>query len=307
MFWTTSRSHHLWRLSCRVRHGAGGVGASTTRQSLPSAAAAAAPAPAPAIRSLSTAATHATTARPLVVPIELAIDTVLQDPLPSAPRPLAFAILRVPFFLEPNYDENAVYVESNRERLIQKWGGPAGWERQKARHDLQGRGLEAGIPHFNLDRLAANSMASHRLIQHIGKTYGLNVSEAVYDCLNEYYFVDGHSLNDRPRLAQVVADKLATLTNIMQKESPPTSEQLLEFLNGDAGRAEIEQAVQTLYQLGIHGIPKFIIEGQTVVDGAAHAAVFVQVFREIEARGEIANDAVFADILGVRWDNQQAA
>jgi len=59
--------------------------------------------------------------------------------------------------------------------------------------------------------------------------------------------------------------------------------------------------------LGIHGIPKFIIEGQTVVDGAAHADVFVEVFREIEARGTIANDAVFADILGVRWERDQVA
>ena len=49
---------------------------------------------------------------------------------------------------------------------------------------LKGRGLAAGIPHFNLDRLASNSMASHRLIQHIGKRYGLHVSEALYDRLN---------------------------------------------------------------------------------------------------------------------------
>lgn len=229
--------------------------------------------------------------------MQKAIDTVLQDPLPTAPRPLAFAVLRVPFFLEPDYDEEAAFIESNRERLIQKWGGTAGWERQKARHDLKGRGLEAGIPHFNLDRLAANSMASHRLIQHLGKTYGLAVSEAVYDCLNRYYFVDGHSLNDRPRLAQVVADKLAALEDL---GTAPTADELLEFLQSDTGRAEIEAAVRMLHQLGIHGIPKFIVEGQTVIDGAAHADVFVQVFREIEARGEIAHDKpIFGDILGV--------
>ena len=114
-----------------------------------------------------------------------AIETVLKDPLPNAPRPIAFSVLRVPFFLEPDYDENLPHVESNRERLIQKWGGKQGWEKQKHRHDLKGRGLEAGIPHFNLDRLAANTMASHRLIQHIGKQYGLDISEAVYDRLNE--------------------------------------------------------------------------------------------------------------------------
>ena len=114
-----------------------------------------------------------------------AMGEVLSDPLPGAPRPVAFSVIRVPFFLEPNYDENKPYIESNRERLIKKWGGPVGWEQQKLRHDLKGRGLDAGIPHFNLDRLAANSMASHRLIQYLGKAYGLSVSEAVYDRLNE--------------------------------------------------------------------------------------------------------------------------
>lgn len=109
----------------------------------------------------------------------------MSKPLPDAPRPLGFSVIRVPFFLEPAYDENKAFVESNRDRLVKKWGGKRGWEEQKHRHDLKGRGREAGIPHFNLDRLAANSMASHRLIQSLGKTYGLAVSEAVYDRLNE--------------------------------------------------------------------------------------------------------------------------
>ena len=225
------------------------------------------------------------------------MDMVLRDPLPSAPRRLAFSVLRVPFFLEPDYDESAVHVESNRQRLIRKWGGPAGWEQQKRRHNLKGRGQAAGIPHFNLDRLAANSMASHRLIQYLGKTYGLAVSEVIYDLLNVYYFVDGHSLNDKPRLARVVADRLA---DVLDDVVAPTAAELEAFLHGNEGRAEIEAAVEALHLLGIHSIPKFIIEGQTVVDGAAETDVFVQVFREIEARGAVANERpVFGELLGV--------
>jgi len=52
------------------------------------------------------------------------------------------------------------------------------------RFSLKGRGQAAGIPHFNLDRLASNSMASHRLVQHVGKLYGLHISEKLYDRLN---------------------------------------------------------------------------------------------------------------------------
>ena len=251
----------------------------------------------------------------MVVPVELVSDTlwpngyigkkylntaiqkVLRHPLADAPRPLAFSVIRVPFFLEPNYDESKPFVESNRERLIKKWGGPAGWEEQKRRHNLKGRGQDAGIPHFNLDRLAANSMASHRLIQHLGKNYGLNVSEAIYDKLNEYYFVEGHSLNDKPLLAKTVA---AELSNILDSGSDsPSEEQLLKFLNGNEGRKEILAAIEALHELGVHGIPKFIIEGAHVVDGAATSDVFVQLFRDIERRGEIENGPIFGDILGV--------
>eukprot|EP00980_Cylindrotheca_fusiformis_P015468 scaffold4347_cov117-Cylindrotheca_fusiformis.AAC.12 len=232
-----------------------------------------------------------------------AIEIVLNNPLPDAPRPLAFSVLRVPFFLEPGYDENKPFIESNRERLIKKWGGKESWEEQKRRHDLKGRGLEAGIEHFNLDRLAANTMASHRLIQHIGKTYGLSTSEAVYDRLNEYYFVEGHSLNDRPRLAAVVSEKLSSLLD----SGSPSPQDLLDFLNGNEGRAEIIQALNGLEQIGVHGIPKFIIEGSIVVDGAARSDVFVDIFREIEARGEIQGGPVFGDILGVTADVIQQA
>eukprot|EP01082_Thalassiosira_pseudonana_P001333 g531.t1 g531 contig10:236691-237535(-) len=229
---------------------------------------------------------------------------VLSKPL-NTEISLGFAVLRVPFFLEPNYPEDKPFVESNRERLVKKWGGKAGWERQKRNHDLKGRGLAAGIPHFNLDRLASNSMASHRLIQHVGKRYGLNVSEALYDRLNVYYFVEGNALNDRPLLAKVAAQCLSD--TIAQSDhtittTPMSEEEILSFLNGDEGRTEIHNALQALNQLGVHGIPKFIIEGSRIVDGAAGPDVFVQIFREIEQRGKVERGPVFGEILGVGDD-----
>jgi predicted DsbA family dithiol-disulfide isomerase len=237
--------------------------------------------------------------------LQKAMTHVISNPLTAAE--LEFAVLRVPFLLEPHYDESRPFIESNRERLTKKWGGKEGWERQKYRHDLKGRGEAAGIPYFNLDRLASNSMASHRLIQHVGKRYGLNISERLYDRLNVYYFVEGHALNDRPRLAKVAAETLSqslaqskSLKDTHQMMTPPMSEKdILEFLNGDEGRLEIENALRALNELGVHGIPKFIVEGSTIVDGAAGAETFVRIFREIEQRGEVAGPAIFKDILGI--------
>jgi predicted DsbA family dithiol-disulfide isomerase len=200
------------------------------------------------------------------------------------------------------------FVESNRDRLIKKWGGIQGWERQKRHHNLKGRGQDAGIPHFNLDRLAANTMASHRLIQYIGKKYGLSVSEALYDELNTYYFVNGHSLNDKPRLANVASQCLARHVNDDSENEKDhvvdvmTEDQILKFLNGEEGRKEIENALKALSDMGVHSIPKFVIEGRTIVDGAAKSDVFVEIFRQIEEKGEVYGGPLFGDILGVGED-----
>jgi len=232
---------------------------------------------------------------------------VLDNPLFDDQK-VSFAVIRVPFFLMPHYDENKPHIETNRRRLVQKWGGQDGWEQQKHHHNLKGRGQEAGIPHFNLDRLTSNTMASHRLIQHLGKTYGLHVSESIYDLLNEYYFVDGHSLNDRPRLAKVVAEKLRSSSTFSVKNNDskvpaPSEEDLLQFLNSNDGRKEIETAIRTLNEFGIHSIPQFIINGEIAVDGAALSDTFIGVFRKIEKEhynnNATTQKTIFAEILGI--------
>ena len=113
---------------------------------------------------------------------------------------------------------------------------------------------------------------------------------------SSYYFVEGHALNDRERLAKVASEELKKLGQDMSEEM------ILEFLNSNEGRKEINNALSTLNQLGIHSIPKFIIEGQTLVDGAAHWKHHLQVFREIESRGSVEGGTLFGEILGVSDD-----
>lgn len=110
-----------------------------------------------------------------------------------------------------------------------------------------------------------------------------------------YYFVEGYALNDRARLAKVAAETLSEVVG----QPHLSEEEILSFLNGDEGRLEIENALRALQQLGVHGIPKFIIEGSHVVDGAAGPETFIRMFREIEKRGKVARGPVFGDILGV--------
>ena len=66
--------------------------------------------------------------------LQTAMQHVLSNPLNNGSE-LSFSVLRVPFFLEPDYDDSKPYIESNRDRLVKKWGGKQGWERQKRNHE----------------------------------------------------------------------------------------------------------------------------------------------------------------------------
>lgn len=132
----------------------------------------------------------------------------------------------------------------------------------------------------------------------------------LYDRLNVYYFVEGHALNDKPRLAnvahEIISKELTSSSKSklqQERDILIMSEQaILDFLNGHEGRREIEQALQALDSIGVHGIPKFIIEGRRMVDGAARSDVFVDIFRDIERTGEVAGGPIFGEILGVSDD-----
>jgi len=130
---------------------------------------------------------------------------VQREPIvPGAP--MGFTVLRVPFFLEPDYSTDEEFEETNRVRLIRKWGGKAGWEDQKRRHRLKERGREVGIQHCNLDRIASSTVASHRLVQWVTKTLGVNKAEQMYADLNSRHFEDGQKLNDKTMLTEVAAN-----------------------------------------------------------------------------------------------------
>ena len=73
-----------------------------------------------------------------------AMREVARNPLTPG-KPMGFNVVRVPFFLEPDYPTGEEFEETNRVRLLRKWGGQAGWDAQKRRHGMKERGREVGI------------------------------------------------------------------------------------------------------------------------------------------------------------------
>lgn len=214
------------------------------------------------------------------------MNEVMSDPM-DATNPVRFSVLRVPFFLEPAYDTDESFSETNRVRLERKWGGKAAFAAQKHRHRLKERGQEVGIEKFNLDRLASSTLKSHRLIQWITKNRGCEVAEAVYNDLNFRHFVDGKKLND----ADMLCDAAAT--------AGVDRDEAMRFLASDEGLEEIGDAQEMLQEMGIHSIPNFVIGGKVVVSGAVHAAELVQIFRRLESTGKGAPGSAFADALRI--------
>jgi len=202
-------------------------------------------------------------------------------------QPMGFTLLRVPFFLEPDYPRGPEFEETNRARLIRKWGGPAGWEEQKRQHRLKERGHEVGIAHFNLDRVASNTLASHRLVQWTTRTLGINAAEALYNNLNRLHFEEGRKLNDHDMLATQAAAVGADAAEARR------------VLASGEGAAQIAAAQEQLATLGVNGIPTLILGGRwRLPSGALGAQTLVDTFRSIEGMGG-ATDTLFAKALEI--------
>jgi predicted DsbA family dithiol-disulfide isomerase len=209
---------------------------------------------------------------------------------PKAPQPLGFTVLRVPFFLEPGYPKSEDFEESNYDRLVRKWGGRAEFEAQKQRHALKERGQEVGITHFKLDRIASNTFASHRLVQWVTKTHGINMAEKLYNELNFCHFEEGKKLNNR-----------ALLIDAAQKVGVDP-QAAADFLDSTAGTEEIVAAQHMLQAMQIHSIPTFLIGGRLLTSGAVHSKDLTRVFRQIESAGTGAPESAFAEALGIPED-----
>lgn len=196
---------------------------------------------------------------------------------PQTPgRPLRFSLVRVPFFLEPDYPRDEGFQETNLERLRRKWGGVEEFEAQKQRHRLKERGLKVGIKHFKAERIASNTFASHRLVQWVTKLAGAAAAERLYADLNFRHFERGQKLNDRQMLASA-AGRLGI---------PGISETTArDFLDSGEGEAEIAAAQRILGDLGIHSIPTTIVNGKFSIGGAMQADEVERVFRKLEAEG----------------------
>lgn len=168
----------------------------------------------------------------------------------------------LPFQLNPNMPKEGI---SRKEYRTKKFGS---WEHSQ---ELDARvaavGTEDGID-FAFDRIerTPNTLDSHRLIW-LAENEG--VQDAVVEGLFRAYFTQGRDISNRVALLNVVA------------EAGLDREKAEAVLNGNDGLEAIQELLGEARQVGVDGVPFFIVNEQIVLSGAQPSEVFVDAFKQV--------------------------
>lgn len=175
-----------------------------------------------------------------------------------AQRPdIKFEIAWRPFQLNPDMPAEGV---DRAEYIAAKFGGP-----ERARAIYQRVGSEAareGLA-LNFDGIARspNTLAAHALLM-----WGLQagVQHALKERLFQLYFIEGADIGDHAVLAQAAADVGMDAVEVRQR------------LDAGIDREAVQAEDQMAREMGVSGVPFFIIDRKYGVVGAQPAEALLQ-------------------------------
>ncbi len=153
---------------------------------------------------------------------------------------------------------------SRREYRIQKFGS---WERsQELDANVVANGKDEGVDfRFDLIERTPNTVDAHRLIWLAGQH---ECQDAVVEALFLAYFSNGKDLSDKTILIDVVEQ--AGLQRTLAQD----------LLASEEGFPEIEATKQLAQQVGVDGVPFFIINRKIALAGAQPPESLLEAFRQ---------------------------
>jgi predicted DsbA family dithiol-disulfide isomerase len=175
-----------------------------------------------------------------------------------------FEVEYFPFELNTQMPASGV---NQKEYLSGKFGGEARYQQHTAQTTATAatEGLKFD---FQAQQVSPNTRKAHRLIQ-FAKEYNKQLS--LVEAFFKAYFSDGIDLSRDENLVHIAVqaglDKAAVEA----------------FLNSDTGVAEIEVMERELHQLGVTGVPFYIVDNKFGISGAQASETFIQAFEEITA------------------------
>lgn len=169
-----------------------------------------------------------------------------------------------PYQLDPTLPKQG---KDRQQYLEDKFGGAAGAEQAYAA--VRAAGVEEHIP-FAFDKIevSANTLDAHRLIRWAG-SLGLTTQQQVVDLLFKAYFEDGKNIGDDAVLLEVAEQAGLEM---------PVVERLLA---GDADRDTVAAEIDQSRQMGVTGVPCFIIDMKYAVVGAQSAEALADAMRKV--------------------------
>ncbi len=188
----------------------------------------------------------------------------LEQALTLAPQPGLEMGWR-PFQLNPDMPAEGM---DRKDYLRAKFGDSAGRNYDR----ITAVGREVGIP-FAFDRIqrTPNTILAHRLIRYATRE---NAQDAMVETLFRGYFTEGRDIGQ--------PDTLVELAAAAGLEAKAVEAYLAGTEDDDTIRAEDAFA----RQIGISGVPCFIIDRQYAISGAQPAEAFVEVFELAQKGGE---------------------
>lgn len=169
-----------------------------------------------------------------------------------------------PYQLDPTLPKHG---KDRQQYLEEKFGGAAGAEQAYAA--IRAAGIDEDIP-FAFDKIevSANTLDAHRLIRWAG-SLGLTTQQEVVDLLFKAYFEDGKNIGDDAVLKQIAEQAGLEM---------PVIERLLA---GDADRDTVAAEIDQARQMGVTGVPCFIIDMQYAVVGAQSGEALADAMRKV--------------------------
>lgn len=123
---------------------------------------------------------------------------------------------------------------------------------------------------FDFDRVASapNTVDAHRLILHAA---GRGDQWKMADVLFRGYFAEGRDLNDTEDLAALAG------------EAGLDPDEAAAFLAGNAGAQAVWESQRTAAELGVAGVPFYVVDGRYAVSGAQPAEIWLRTLEAIGA------------------------
>lgn len=174
-----------------------------------------------------------------------------------------------PFQLDPTIPPEG----RDRKAYLESKFGSADRARQ-AYEAIREAGAAEGIP-FDFEAIAVspNTLDAHRLIRWAAAS-GEETQGKLMDILFRMYFTAGRNIGD-PVVLLEAAEQAGMDTALVRT-----------LLQGNADRAEVQREIATAQQMGVTGVPCFILDGRYAVMGAQPAHTLAKAIIDLAAQKE---------------------